>query len=92
MNEQYDIRNALETGSKILLYCTLFGLVLILAWFSFFILFGGFVYGIHSKLFSISIDRFYFANYLFMGFAKLIVILLFLIPYISVRLALRKQR
>lgn len=90
MDEQCDIKNILDTASRIFLYCIVFGILLMLVWFLFFLLFGGFAYGIHSKLFAISREQFDFANYLLMGIAKLIVISLYLVPYISIRLALRK--
>ena len=67
------------------------GFVILIFWFGFFVFGADFIYRIHSSLFQITREQFDVMMYFGMMFWKLFVILFFLIPYLAILIALRKQ-
>ncbi len=74
---------------KILLRCVLLALGFILFWFAVHMMFGEWGYKIHSELFTLSQQEYELLNYYGMSAAKIISVILFLIPWISVKLVKR---
>jgi hypothetical protein len=82
----------MEVFSNILIRCFVVSVVFITLWFIFFLLGGDAVYTIHAKLFQISRHEYDLLNYYGMAFAKVCNFLLFLFPYIAIRMVLRRKK
>lgn len=82
--------NSLQRASDILLRCTLLSFALLLISFTFYLAAGDWAYGIHARLFDISRQEFTLIYYGGMGLLKTLALVLFLIPYLAIRLVLRK--
>ncbi len=93
MTASTDLENVLAVISRILLWCWILGAALLLLWFLVFLALGnsGFLED-HVKMFGLSKHEFYKVSYYGMAFFKLCVFLLFLIPFIAVRIVLRGVR
>jgi len=74
-----------------LLRSWLLGIALMLWWFVFFLIGGNWAYGIHSQWFDMTKHDFDLLNYYGMAFVKMSILLFFFIPYVSIRLVLRKK-
>jgi len=72
-----------------LLRCFVLGYLLLLLWFVVYVLAGDF--GIAGKLFGLTPHEVDKINYCGMAFVKSAVLLFFLLPYIAIRLVLRKR-
>lgn len=77
--------------AKVLLRCFLMGLVLLLVWFVMVCCFGDFVYSVHSYFFHIPRTQFETIHYVGIASFKMILFTFFLLPYIAIRLVLRKM-
>lgn len=66
-------------------WCFVVNYGVLFGWFLAFTLGHDFLYRLHSKWFSISVERFDVANYLCMGFYKLSIILFNLTPYLVLK-------
>jgi len=83
-------RDFFDTIAKILLRCWIFGFLLLLIWFGFFVLAGGVVYDLHGSMFHLTPHELNVIHYSGMAFVKLYVILFFFFPWAAIRLVLRK--
>lgn len=83
-----DLENTLRVLSKILLWCFVLGFLSLLIWFTAYLAAGDFIFGIHGGMFDLTRHDFDVMNYYGMAYVKGTVVLLFLIPYIAVRLVL----
>ncbi len=72
--------------TRVLATCFLVAVGLILVWFVFYLAAGEFAYAIHSKLFDIDRQQFAAMNYYGMAIFKMLAFLLFLIPYIALKI------
>ena len=90
MDTQDNDRMLLETVAQVLIRCFLAGVILLLVWFGAFEVFGRSMYTLHSMMFGITRTQFELINYSAMAATKISIILLFLIPYVCLRLVLRK--
>ena len=91
MNESLSFMDDLEILSSILIRCFVIGVVFITFWFIFFLLGGDAGYTIHARLFQISRHEYDLLNYYGMAFVKGCNFLLFLFPYIAIRMVLRRM-
>jgi len=82
----------LDAVAKILLRCWVFGFLLLLFWFGAVTLAGDFVYGVHGSMFDLSRHELDLIHYCGMGLTKLVVGLFFFIPWVAIRLVLRKAK
>lgn len=84
--------NSLDMIAGVLLRCFVLAICLLLLWFVFYLVGGDWAYSIHSRWFEI--DRYSFAmmNYHLMGIMKIASFLFFLLPFISIKLILRKKK
>ena len=82
----------LEVVAKILLRCWIFGLLLNLTWFAVFMLAGNVIYDLHGSMFGLSPHELNLINYCGMGLTKFAVGVFFFIPWVSIRLVLRKAK
>jgi hypothetical protein len=84
--------NSLETVAGICLRCFVLSVCLMLLWFIFFLVGKDWAYSIHSRWFEISRHDFDVIIYCSIAFFKMAILLFFLLPYISIKLILRKKR
>lgn len=69
-------------------WSALISYVLLIVWFLFFTLGHDWMYKMHGKWFSMSVEKFDAIHYAAMAFFKLGFILLFLIPYLALRIVI----
>jgi D-alanyl-lipoteichoic acid acyltransferase DltB (MBOAT superfamily) len=91
MDTQDNDRMLLELVAQVLIRCFWGGVILLLVWFGAFEAFGRSMYVLHSMMFDITRTQFELINYSAMAATKISIIILFLIPYICLRLVLRKK-
>ncbi len=84
--EMMDNRLTVECLTRVLGTCFLVAAALILVWFVFYLVAGEFAYAIHAKLFGIDRRQFEAINYYGMAFIKLLAFVLFLVPYIALKI------
>jgi hypothetical protein len=92
MDESSSFLGALELLSAILLRCFAIGVAVVLLWFFFFLIGGDAIYAIHGKWFSISRPGFDLLNYYGMAFIKVCNFMLFLVPYLAIRMVLKGKK
>jgi hypothetical protein len=84
--------NLLDAAAGVCLRCFVLAVCLLLLWFVFYMAAGDWAYSIHSRWFELSKAQFDMMYYCVMGFTKMAGILFFLLPYISIKLMLRKKK
>ncbi len=91
MPEADTVTEHLEVVSRILLGAFLLGMGLLVVWFAALMLFGDFVYALHSPFFKIGRTQFDAIHYAGMAFTKILLFVVFLFPYLAVRWTLRRR-
>ncbi len=81
----------LDTLARVLVRCFIGGIILLAIWFVSFTVAGDWVYGLHSRWFFIPRESFDAIHYSGMAFTKILLMLFFFIPYIVIRLLLKKR-
>ena len=81
----------LEVVARILIRCFIGGILLLMIWFIGFTFFGDCIYELHSKWFLMPRQTFNAIHYAGLAFTKILLILFFLLPYIAIRLVLKKK-
>ena len=76
----------LEAIRSMLGWCTLINWAMLLVWFLFIRAGHGWVYGIHGKLFNISVEKFDEINYRAMITYKIAVFVFNFVPYLALRI------
>lgn len=76
----------LRAVASVLLYCWLLGFVLLFIWYALFLMLRGYIQRIHGGMFGLSVHELDLIFYCGMGLWKLGVILLYLFPWIAIRL------
>ena len=84
--------NLLHRVAGIFLCCFLLSVALLLLWFVLYLVAGDWAYSIHAGWFALSRRDFALVNYWGMGFTKICAVVIFLFPYLSIKLVLRKKR
>ena len=64
-------RELLDTLAKVLLRCWIFGFLLLLIWFGFYVLLGDVIHGLHGNMVGLSIHDLNVIHYSGMGLVKL---------------------
>ena len=80
-----------DTLDKILLRCWIFGFALLLFAFVVILAAGGVIDDIHGRLFGLSPHELDLIFYNWLGALKLLVLVLFLMPWVAIKLVLRKK-
>jgi hypothetical protein len=83
-------KDPLDMLARILLRCFGLGYLLLLLWFSIYLVASGVFYW-QAKLFGLTPHEVDLFHYCGIAFVKVIVILFFLFPYLAIRLASRKR-
>ena len=68
------------------------GIALMLLWLGFLVFAGEFTYNVHSRFIPISREQFVCIQYAAMAITKACIFLYFLLPYIAIRLGMRRRR
>ncbi len=87
-----ELNDMLEIFARILLRCWVFGFLVLLFWLAAIVLAGDFVFAVHGEMFDLTRSQLNVIHYCGMGLTKLTVGLFFFIPWVSIRLVLRKQK
>lgn len=85
-------RELFDTLAKVLLRCWIFGFVLVMIWFCFYVLLGGVIYGLHGEMFGLSKHDLNVIHYCGMGLVKLFVFVFFFFPWLAIKLVLKKEK
>ena len=80
---------ALDSLARVLIRCFILTAGVLLIWFVFYLLLGGWAHGIHARMFELTREQFDLVMYCGMGLTKMCALVFFLIPYIAIRLVLR---
>ena len=81
----------LEAIAKILLRCWIFGVIVLLFWWGAITLAGDLTLGIHGDMFGLTRPHLNVIHYCGMMLTKLVVFLFFFLPWISIKMVLRKE-
>ncbi len=84
--------NCLDAVAGVLLRCFVLAFCLLLFSFVFYLLAADWAYSIHSRWFGISRHDFDLMYYYVMASFKMAAFLLFLFPFVSIKLILRKKK
>jgi len=90
-SESTESNDILESVAKVLIRSFLLGAALLALWWCIFLVGGDRMYELHSRWFDLTRHEFDVINYCAMAFAKIGITFLLLIPYISIRIVLRKR-
>ena len=86
-----DIRADMELRARALLWCFVLSVALLVIWGVFYLAIGRWAWGIHARWFELTRHEFDLIMYGGMGLVKVLALVLFLIPYIAIRIALRRR-
>ena len=90
MTEQ--LRANFQLFAKIFLACFFLGMGLLLIWFAIFFAIGNLGHTIHSFFFNISEFDYKLMNYYGMTAVKIFSIVFFLIPFIAIKIVLKRKK
>jgi len=79
----------LEIVAKVLLWCWIFGFIIVLFWWGAITLVGDLTLGVHGDMFDLTRPQLNVIHYCGMMLTKLVVGLFFFVPWVSIRLVLR---
>ena len=85
-------RDFFDTLAKVLLRCWIIGFALLLFSFVMFMLTGEVIDDIHGRMFGLSSHELDLIMYCGLGLLKFGVLLLFFIPWLSIKLVLRREK
>jgi len=85
-----ETRNVLDTVARILLRAFVLCVIILLVWSVSYLVLGELGHRIHSTMFDLTWHDFVLVNYCGIGLLKILSFVLFLFPYIAIRLVLRK--
>jgi len=85
-----ELNNCLEAAAAVFLRCFVLAVCLLLFSLVFYLAAGDWGYCIHSCWFDITRHEFTLMYYGLMAFMKIVAFLFFLLPYIAIKLILRK--
>ncbi len=90
MNHSSNLSDVLNAVAAILLWCFGLGAALMLLWLGMLLLAGDLIYDFHGRWFQISRERFDALHYQGLVLAKVALFWLFLLPYVGIKMVLRK--
>ena len=89
---QESTRNVFDMLAKVLLRCWIFGSVLLVIWLGAAWLLSDIIHKLHGPMFGITSHEFDVIFYCIIGILKLFVSVFFFIPWLSIRLVLKKTK
>lgn len=75
-----------ETIRDVLAWCSVINFALLLLWFVGFLLARDWLYRVHGKWFTLSVEKFDAIHYAGMAFFKICILLFNLVPYLAFRI------
>jgi hypothetical protein len=87
-----EVNDLLDAIAKVLLRCVVIGILILLLTFAMVLVAGDAVHSIHSKWFDVTRHEFDVIVYCSLALGKTCVALFFLVPWLSIRLVLRKRK
>ena len=84
-------KSLLETLSQVLAYCSILGILLLLAAIGLSMVGRGFIYQLHGAWFGLSVHEIDVFVYGWLGLLKICIFVLFVIPWLSLCWALRSK-
>ncbi len=91
MSNSNNANEMLEVIGQVLIRCVVMGVFVLFIWWGALSLTGDLAYSIHSKIVPISRQQFDIIHYAGMLMTKAAISVLFLFPYIAIRLVIRKR-
>ena len=92
MSNLNNANEMLEVTGQVLIRCFVMGLIVLFFWLGALMLAGDLAYSVHAKIVPISREQFYLINYAGGLMTKATVFILFLFPYIAIRLVIMKRK
>ncbi len=92
MADVVDARNALHAVARVLMWCVLLSGAILLLWFCMLAFAGEWVYRMHSQFIPLSREHFAFVHYGGLALFKGAMLVLFLVPYVAIRIVLWRGR
>jgi hypothetical protein len=92
MPESNETHDLLDSVAKVLIRCFFLGYLFLLLWFGVYLLAGDLLYKINGPLFGLSQHEMNLMHFYGIVLVKCFVFLVFLLPYIAIRLVLRKAK
>ena len=90
MPKQMQTTDLLEAIAKILLRCWILGFIVLLFWWGAITLAGDLVLGVHGDMFDLTRPQLNVIHYCGVLLTKLVVVLFFFIPWLSIRMVLKR--
>lgn len=87
-----EVNDLLDAVARVLSRCVVIGVLILLVAFGMVLVGDDLVYSIHGKWFDITRHEFQVIVYCTLALAKTCVAIFFLIPWLSIRLVLRKRK
>jgi len=91
MCDTKNVNEVLEVVGKVLIRCFAMVLLVLLFWWAVLVLAGDLTYSVHSKFIPISRAQFNMIHYAGIALMKTVAFVVFLAPYIAIRLVIRKR-
>lgn len=92
MSDSIKLDEMLEVASQVLIRSLILGAIVLLVWMVAIMLIGDLIYTVHSGFFPLSREQFDLVHYCGMLITKAALFVLFLCPYVGIRLVLGKRR
>ncbi len=77
--------------ARVFVGCFVLAVAFLFLWFFAYVTLGDWMYALNTRWFAVSRREFMLLNYGGLAFAKISAILFFLLPYLSIKFALRKK-
>lgn len=84
-------KHMMEKKANVLIHSFFMNYIFAIIWFCFYLIGKGQVFKYHSKVFDITKHEFTVINYCGIGLLKLLNIFFYLVPYIAIKMMMRKQ-
>ena len=91
MHDSDNANEMLEVTGQVLIRCFVMGLFVLFFWLGALMLAGDIAYSVRARIVPITREQFYVINYVGGLMIKATVFILFLFPYIAIRLVIRKR-
>lgn len=86
------LNESLDVGAAILIRCFCIGVIMMFFWLGFLLFAGDLTYRMHSQTIPLSREQFNCLHYGAFIITKTVIVMLFLAPYVAIKLVLRRRR
>jgi len=92
MSQSSNSDDPLQAIARVLLWCFVMSMALLLLWSCLIVFAGDMIYGVHSRFLDMTRQQFNLVHYALMVATKVGVFVLFLFPYVAIRLVQRAAK